>query len=212
MSLTNRVNPFGDIVAVATRGTLMGNRGRLHSDNRQIVRAWERKAWVTCALSFNGRHREVMAPNQYTELFFLDEATALAAGHRPCRRCRRAEFEGFKELWARSNRELAARAGDTIVDIDKVLHDERVDAARRKRTWKAEVGALPDGAMVVLPGDNRPFLKHQSALFAWTPGGYELTPLAVDSSQSVQVLTPLSAVNVIRAGYRPSTHPSLASG
>ncbi len=211
MSLTNRVNPFGDIVALPARGTLMGNRGCLHNESRRVVRPWQRKAWVTCALSFNGRRREVMAPNRYTELFFLDEATALAAGHRPCRTCRRAEFDRFKELWVQSNPELAARAGDAMVDIDKLLHEERVDAPRRKRTWTAEVGALPDGVMMVLPGSGRPLLKHGSALFVWSPGGYEATPLVIDSSQGVEVLTPPSVVNVIRAGYRPSIHPSLSS-
>jgi hypothetical protein len=209
MPLQNRVTPLGEIVAVADRGLFMGNRGCLHNEQRQSVRPWDRKAWVTCVLSFNGRRREIMAPKQYTELFFLDEATALAAGHRPCRSCRREEFDRFKELWIHANPELADRTDGSMAGIDKLLHAERVDSARRQRTWSTETGSLPTGVMIRLPGDDRPMLLHEGALFAWAPGGYEAAPLKIEPETRVEVLTPLTVVNVITAGYAPSLHHNL---
>src|ERR687885_1053495 len=101
--LRNRVTPYGEIVAVAGRGTLMGNRGRLHDAQRQIVRDWQVRRWIACRLQFRGRHREVMTPGRYTELFFLDEATALADGHRPCAECQRGRYRLFREIWAAAN-------------------------------------------------------------------------------------------------------------
>jgi hypothetical protein len=151
MPLQNRVNPWGEIVATPERGLFMGNRGCLHDGQRRVTKAWARTPWVTCALKFKDRHRTVMSPGQYTELFFLDEATALAAGHRPCATCRRADYDAFKALWLEANPELAARSEGKTTEIDKLLHAERVDAQRNKRTWSARLGDLPDGCMVVLP-------------------------------------------------------------
>src|SRR5262245_10377094 len=125
MPLQNRVTPTGEIIADPARGTLMGNRGGpLHRPDQTLgARRWVSKAWICCRLEFKGRRRQVMSPGKYTELFFLDEATALAAGHRPCFECRRAEAEQFARLWAKVHgAHDRARAGD----MDRVLHAERV--------------------------------------------------------------------------------------
>ena len=143
MPLQNRVNPWGEIVGTPERGLFMGNRGCLHDGERRVTKGWARTPWVTCLLQYKDRHREVMSPGQYTELFFLDEATALAAGHRPCATCRRADYEAFKTFWLEANPELAARSLGKITEIDKLLHAERVDARRNKR-----MGGFPDGSMM----------------------------------------------------------------
>lgn len=187
----------------------MGNRGCLHDQSRRVIRSWARKAWVTCLLEFRGRRRQIMAPGNYTELFFLDEATALAAGHRPCRACRRSQFDRFKQLWVRSNAALFPSDGYSIASIDQLLHAERVDSARRKTTWLADVDSLPTGVMVRLPGDGRPMLLRRDAFYAWSPGGYESTALSTKCYGRVEVLTPHSVVNSIRAGYEPQLHDSV---
>ena len=155
--LQNRVTPFGDLIATPARGTLMGNRGRLHDPGRRIVRriAGGYRAWVTCLLAFRGRRRAVMAPNRYTELFFLDEATALAAGHRPCGECRRADFRRFKAAWLAGNRDRGLGPDALIGAIDRELHRDRLDPDGRPRTYQAELGSLPDGVFVVGAGPRR---------------------------------------------------------
>ena len=132
MSLQNRVTPFGDMVAVADRGSLMGNRGRIHNKQRTLKpRHWDRKAWITCLLQFKGRHRQVMAPSTYTELFFLDEATAFAAGHRPCAECRRADATRFKNLWLEVNGALLQGKPGTMPNMDAIIHSERREFPQR---------------------------------------------------------------------------------
>jgi len=207
MPLQNRVTPWGEIVATPERGLFMGNRGCLHDGKRRVTKAWARTPWVTCLLTFKDRHREVMSPGQYTELFFLDEATALAAGHRPCATCRRADYDAFKALWLEANPELAARSEGRTTEIDKLLHAERVDAQRNKRTWSARLGDLPDGCMMVLPGTRDPWLVWDGAVHAWTLAGYaSRKPLAPDTA--VEVLTPPSVAKTLAHGYRPVVHPS----
>ena len=207
MPLQNRVTPWGEIVATAERGMFMGNRGCLHDEERRVKKGWARTPWVTCALEFKDRHRVVMSPRQYTELFFLDEATALAAGHRPCATCRRADYDTFKTLWMDANPDLATRSEGKITEIDKLLHAERVDAQRNKRTWSARLGDLPDGSMVVLPGTRDPWLVWGGAVQAWTPKGYpSRKSMLVDTG--VVVLTPPSVVKTLADGYRPAVHPS----
>ena len=149
MPLQNRVTPWGEIVSRPERGLFMGNRGCLHDGGRRVVKTWARLPWVTCLLQFKGRHRTLMAPNRYTELFFLDEATALAAGHRPCATCRRDDYNAFKTLWLSANADVASNTNGTIEEIDRRLHAERVDASGRKCTWSARLDELPDGSMVV---------------------------------------------------------------
>jgi hypothetical protein len=141
------VTPFGELIATPARGTLMGNRGRLHDPSRRIVRraASGYRAWVTCRLTFRGRHRTVMAPNRYTELFFLDEATALAAGHRPCGECRREDYRRFKASWLVANRDRGLGPDAVIGAIDRELHRDRLGLDGRSRTYPAQVGSLPMG-------------------------------------------------------------------
>jgi len=207
MPLQNRVTPWGEIVATPERGMLMGNRGCLHDGQRRVTKTWARTPWVTCLLQYKDRHREVMSPGQYTELFFLDEATALAAGHRPCATCRRAEYDAFKALWLEANPELAERSEGKTTEIDKLLHAERVDAQRNKRTWSARLGDLPDGSMAVLPGTRDPLLVWGGQVHTWTPGGYTAAR-SLDPDTEVAVLTPPSVVKTLAQGHRPVVHPS----
>jgi hypothetical protein len=205
MPLQNRVNPWGEIVVSPARGSLMGNRGCLHDGDRNVRKAWARKAWVTCLLEFKDRHRTVMSPDQYTELFFLDEATALAAGHRPCATCRRGAYDSFKTLWMDANPELAASSGGKMTEIDKLLHAERTDDQRNKRTWSTGFGELPDGTMVVLPGTREPGLVWGGAVRTWTPEGYT-SEKNLSAGTSVEVLTPPSVVKTLAQGFRPEVH------
>ena len=137
MPLQNRVSPRGDVIAVAARGALMGNRGRLHDATRQVVRRQvsSYRAWVTCLLAFKGRRRTVMAPGRYTELFFLDEATALAAGHRPCGECRRADYRRFKTAWLAGNPGRGLAGAVPIAAIDLELHGDRLTSEGLQRTF-----------------------------------------------------------------------------
>ncbi len=207
MPLQNRVLPTGDIVAAPMRGTLMGNRGCLHDDKRRILRPWASKAWIICLLQFKGRKQVLMRPGHYTQLFFLDEASALAAGHRPCAKCQPDAFRRFRAAWARGNG--AAQKMPRAAEMDAVLHDERVEPgwrAKGKRVYSAELGRLPDGAMVVGP-DGGPHLWLGCSLRRWTPGGYA-EPIAADPSTAVNVLTPRSTVSALGNGYVPVFHES----
>jgi hypothetical protein len=204
--LQNRVTPFGEIVAVAARGLMMGNRGILHDEHRQIVRPWQVRRWIACLTAFRGRRREVMRPHSYTELFFLDEATALAAGHRPCAECRHADYVRFQAAWAAWS---GAPAGAD--QMDGVLHADRLEgrgAHQRQRTYPADpegVAALPDGAFV--GRDGAAWLVWHGHLLAWSAAGYTARRPLPDAGP-VAVLTPRALVAVLRAGYRPLVHPS----
>ncbi len=201
MALQNRVTPEGDIVADPARGTLMGNRGgRLHRPDRTLGPArWRSRAWIACTLSFRDRHRTVMAPDSYTELFFLDEATACAAGHRPCAECRRADYTRFKTLWTRT-----LGPAPRAADIDRALHAARLDARRRKAILTADLDSLPDGAMI-RAGDG-PRLVRGDATWLWTHAGY--TAPDPRTPGPVQVLTPAPLLALMSAGYAPGVHPS----
>jgi hypothetical protein len=202
MPLTNRVDPFGVIFATPHKGAWMGNRGRLHDARKQVVRRWAGKTWITCALAFRDyRRRELMAADSYTELFFLDEATAYAAGHRPCAECRRADYNAFKAAFA------AARPADDIraaLQMDVILHAERTAAVRAR----APATALPDGAMIALGG--QAFLKLGDGLRPWTPGGYG--PARSLPGGEVEVLTPPAILAVLRAGLPVQIHGSAQAG
>ncbi len=143
MTKRNRVDPWGELRAVPAKGAWLGNRGILHDDQQQIVAPWRHKSWVTCRLNFAGIKREIFAPGSYSELFFLDEATALAAGHRPCAECRRQRYNEFKELWCMANLEGAQAAKVPIAKIDERLHAERAAVGGKKCD-------VPDG----VPGDS----------------------------------------------------------
>ena len=192
----NRVTPFGEIVAVPARGTLMGNRGVLLGDDGSHRRDWQVRRWIACRLEFKGRRRPIRQPRRWTELFFLDEATALAAGHRPCAECRREDFRRWQAAWPHP---------DTGADaMDRVLHADRLDG-RAKRTFEAALGDLPDGVLV--ERDGAPFLLLANSLRPWTPAGYG-PPERVRAADRVTVLTPRATVDAIARGYAVSVHPS----
>ena len=200
MPLQNRVTPTGEIVWAAARGGWMGNRGgRLHTASRELGRRrWTSKSWIICRLDFKGRRRQVMGDG-YTELFFLDEATALAAGHRPCFECRRAAANAFRAGWARGNRTEPPRAAA----MDTVLHGERCQVIGYEYRTEAALSTLPDGAFVALDGGS--WLKWRGALRAWSPGGYgECRPLP----ETALPITPPSTLAAMRGGYLPEVHES----
>jgi hypothetical protein len=203
MPRQNRVTPLGDIIATADRGTLMGNRGLLHDDRGNIKRAWQLRRWIICLLAFKGWKRPVMTPGRYTELFFLDEATGLAAGHRPCATCRRERYDAYREAWRHGDGGPLLPADE----IDRRLHAERVAEDGSKRVYTANLDGLPDGVFV--RRDAIPYLVWGGGLLGWTPGGYTAR-MPRPTNVEVQVLTPESTVRVIRAGYVPEAHPSAA--
>lgn len=205
MPLQNRVTPLGEILATPARGTLMGNRGILHGPGRTLgVARWKHRHWVTCLLAFKGRHRMVMAPHRYTELFFLDEAVALAAGHRPCAECRRADYLRFGTCWQAALGGPLPRA-DTM---DRALHAARVEPrTRRQVRWRAELSSLPDGTFVRMPDGGEALLVLGDALLPWSAEGYGAA-VARHAGAEVEVLTPRPTVAVLAAGYRAGVHSS----
>jgi hypothetical protein len=209
--LQNRVTPFGDLIRTTARGTLMGNRGRLHDSRRQIVRrvASGYRAWVTCRLRFRGRHRTVMTPGRYTELFFLDEVTALAAGHRPCGECRRADYRRFRAAWLLGNPDRGLGADVPVAAIDRELHRDRLGDDGRARVYPVGRGRLLDGVFVASPELAEAFLVWRGVLRPWSPEGYG-PPRSWAPGQALVVLTPRSTVAAIAAGYAPGVHPTLA--
>jgi hypothetical protein len=204
--LQNRVSPFGVLIATSARGTLMGNRGCLHDDQQRIRRAFVGRRWIICLLRFKGRRRAVMMPRRYTELFFLDEATALAAGHRPCVECQRGRYLLFREHWRAANPELVTGLPQSVDAIDAVLHGERLDARRARRTHTERAGRLPTGAMIADP-PGQAWLVHGRWRQSWTPEGYG-AGVALDPAAEVTVLTPPSIVRALAHGYPVEIHPS----
>jgi hypothetical protein len=203
MPLQNRVDPWGRIVRYEARGTFMGNRGgAIHNDQREIVRPYKSRRWITCVLEFKGRSRTVMSPGLYTELFFLDEAVALAAGHRPCAECRRARYNVFRESWKRWADPDGARLSSAD-EMDIVLHSARL------RPYEAAVETLPDGCFVEREAES--YLVWKDALHRWSPEGYASKEARRDGS-IVTVLTPLPTVNCLQQGYRPETSITARKG
>ena len=192
MPLQNRVQPTGEIIAHPARGQFMGNRGILHDDDQHVGKArWRHKAWVTCVLSFKARRRKLMAPRRYTELFFLDEAVAFAAGHRPCGECRRADYNRFR---------AAADISGPISAYDTLLHSHRAVPRRyEQRRHTADIAALPDGVFI-LSGTGIAHLLWQGALLPYTPSGYG-APIRRPPQGTVTVLTPAPLVDVLCVGY-----------
>jgi hypothetical protein len=203
MPLQNRVTPSGELIADPARGLFMGNRGgRIHDARRTLgARRWASKQWICCRLEFNDRQRSVWGEG-YTELFFLDEPTALAAGHRPCFECRRKHAEAFAAFWQRAQR-MGVRP--RAAAMDDVLHAERLDG-RNKRRHCRKIDGLPDGAFVVSNG--AAFAVRGDALLRWTTAGYDLRK-SRPRAATVDVLTPPSILAVLSAGYRPQWHPSV---
>lgn len=202
MPRQNRATPTGEIIATPERGMFMGNRGRLHNENGEIIRRWTYKNWIICKTEFNGRKRDLMAPNKYTELFFLDEATALAAGHKPCGECRRADFVRFRNAWAKA---FTLTDRPRSAAIDNQLHNERVVPIADRPL--AKIGELPSGTFVSLPESATAYVCNEGQLYPWSPDGYE-DPL-LSSSDTARLLTPPSTVEVLCAGYRPVFHSTL---
>jgi hypothetical protein len=206
MPRQNRVTPFSTIEAVAARGTLMGNRGILHDERGRLgIARWRHPHWVTCILEFKGRWRPVMQPHAYTELFFLDEATAFAAGHRPCGECRRSDYRRFLDAWAKATG--ADRLKLRAVAIDEIMHESRHQPGNRaQRAWRADLAGLPDGTFVRLKGDAHAWVVNGSSLLRWSHEGYDERKKRFRGE--VEVLTPKVTVAAFRAGYRPMLHSS----
>lgn len=193
------MTPFGDIIATPERGTLLGNRGILHDDHKQIVRTAQVRRWLTCVLEFKDIRRTIMKPHRYTELFFLDEVTALAAGHRPCCECRHLAYQTFQSCWR-----TAVSVQTSAEEMDRRLQADRRLRGGGKRTFRAPSEQLPAGTFIGQGGDA--WLVRGDHLLRWTPGGY--TERQVRPDGLVTVLTPRSTVAVLQAGYVPGVHAS----
>lgn len=202
MPLQNRVTPFGDIVAVSDRGMFTGNRGIIHDPATKTLlnRRWSNPAWITCVCDFRGRRRDVMARQSWTELFFLDEATSFAAGHRPCFYCRRDDANRFRGAWEQGNGVTKVKASE----IDRVLHAERLDG-RKKRLDPLDgaISSLPDGTIVAVESES--YLIAQGRASRWSFNGYRAIDIELADAR---LLTPPSTVRALRAGYRPVLHSS----
>jgi hypothetical protein len=229
MPRQNRVTPHGELIAVPDRGMFWGNRGALLDREGRVARYSRGQAWAICVLSFKGRRRQQWAPGRLTELYFLDEATGLAAGHRPCGECRYRDYQAFKAAWACGG--LGGGGGAPgggvpggglpggggsgggglpgVKEIDARLHADRLAGPGVRRTYQAPLSGLPSGTMVDIGGT--PWLVRDGQLLAWTPGGYEERPLDAPG-RPVTVITPRVTVAVLAAGYQPVLHPSAAAG
>ena len=197
------------IEAVSARGLVMGNRGCLHDEHRELrSQRWRTKSWIICRLSWKGERRQVMKPGSWTELFFLDEAVALAAGHRPCGYCRRDDYREFLSCWA-SGTGWNLRRSPRQPDIDVALHADRVDPQGGQRTHMTSLDDLPAGCFLRLPNESAPRLVSGGQLYAWSHAGYR-TPVRRPMGVEVVVLTPAATVAALRAGYAPIIHPSAA--
>jgi hypothetical protein len=209
MPRQNRVTPLGELIADPARGSVYGNRGCLHDDAGIVRRRYNGRRWITCRLAFRGWHRDaLMQPGRFTELFFLDEATAFAAGHRPCALCRREDYVRFVEIWRDVHPEQTGADA-----IDAQLHTERIDPdTRGQRLHDARIDQLPNGAFVLQEG--APYLVMDARLLRWTPSGY-VDPEARPTHARAVVITPPSSVEVLRTEWRPVVplfHPSVRAG
>ena len=201
--LQNRVTPFGDVIAISQRGLYIGNRGIIRDPVTKTLlgRRWTTKAWLVCVLDYKGRRRELMGGRSWTELFFLDEAVALAAGHRPCFFCRRTDAQAFRAAWGK------ARGGEAplATEIDAVLHEERLDRGRKRvHAISDPVAELPDGAVIVAAGEA--YTIAHACAFLWSEQGYQA---ARQIRRADGLLTPPSTLLAIRTGHRLVLHPDI---
>jgi hypothetical protein len=201
----NRVTPFSSIVSTSARGTLTGNRGCLHDDQQHIRRHFQGTRWIVCLLEFKGRKRNLMTPGHYTELFFLDEATALAAGHRPCAECQRERFTQFRDLWAGANPKLAGAPRPAATVLDLAIHQERTATINRGNRSYMSIEKMPDGVFVT-DDEHNAYLVLAGQLLRWSPAGYERATAALQ--YPARVLTPASIVRALAAGYPAGIHAS----
>ena len=209
MPRQNRVTPYGELVAVPDRGLFWGNRGQLLDREGRLARYSRGRAWVICVLSFKGRRRQQWQPGRLTELYLLDEATGLAAGHRPCGECRYREYQAFKQAWALADGTADGGALAGAPEIDAGMGASRLVRPGVRRTYQAPLAGLPSGTMVDIGGDA--WLVTDGRLLAWTPGGYAERPVTVPGVP-VTVITPRVTVAVLAAGYQPVLHPSAGPG
>lgn len=207
MPQQNRVTPFGNVIATPERGQWFGNRGCLHDARGRLRRDYATTRWIFCELRFKGRRRPLMTPGHYTGLYFLDEATALAAGHRPCAECMRARFNLFRAAWAAANPHLTTSPLPPATALDAALHAERRWPDGSRRTYTAPVATLPNGAMVRV--DEAAYLLLDGRLWCWSPGGYTLMQDALPAA--AEVLTPASVVRALAGGYEPQADRSVAA-
>jgi hypothetical protein len=200
----DRVAPDGSLHAVSARGLLWGNRGPLLDAHGDLARHSRGRGWVCCLLDFGGRHRDQWRPGRLTELYFLDEATALAAGHRPCGECRHDDHQRFRAVWS-----TLFPDDTTAAAVDRRLHAARLVAPGEHRTYEARVEDLPDGTFVEHDGDF--WLVRGDQVLAWSFEGYSSARPRAALPRTVRVRTPWPTVEVLRAGYRAGHHPSAAS-
>lgn len=184
----------------------MGNRGVLHNKDQQIVRPWKLKAWISCVLSFKGNTRKIFSEGRYSELFFLDEATAFSAGHRPCAECQRERSNQFKISWINAN---ASGQKLKLSDIDQQLHLERINSAHEKVTFQTTLAELPIGICFEW-NDQAVMIVADQLYQTWSFIGYQTT-IELDPTTMVKVLTPISIVNAFRHGFTPNFHPTAQS-
>lgn len=206
MPLQNRVDPWGKLVATSARGTLLGNRGILHNSQKQIIKPYQHQNWVTCKLKFKGRKRVLMSPRKYTELFFLDEATAFAAGHRPCCECRRERYLEFKNDWIRANLDQKQEAVKAS-DISRIMHKERIKK-KVKITFRAKLKELPEGTLFSNSGSA--YIVFETRACLWSFEGY-CAAAGMTLPEEVDVLTPRSIVNAFKLVFKPEIHESVLS-
>ncbi len=207
MTLQNRVTPFGEIVAHPARGLFMGNRGILHGADQRLDRVrWRHPHWVTCVLVHKDWHRKVMQPHAYTELFFLDEVTALAAGHRPCALCRRAAYNSFQEALAKALHSQVPLGADAL---DRMLHQARISPKPSRQTrFETMLDDLPDGAVIC--GSSEPdaaWVVKGRHLLRWKAEGYSHA-IQRPAGVLVEVLTPRPTILALQHGYAPLLHPT----
>jgi hypothetical protein len=202
MPLQNRVTPLGDIVAEPHRGLFTGNRGIIHDPATKTLlsKRWSNPAWLICVCEFRGRRRKVMGGRSWTELFFLDEATAFAAGHRPCFYCRRDDANRFRSCWEQGN----GVADILAPDIDAVLHRERFASGKKLHPLPARLERLPDGAMVHASGES--YLIAEGKPLRWSFAGYRKTEARIADAM---LITPPSTVRALASGFQPVLHPSV---
>ncbi|MFC5694566.1 hypothetical protein ACFPU0_03195 [Pseudomonas sp. GCM10022186] len=204
--LQNRVDPWGKLRSVRSKGTLMGNRGKLHNSQKAIVRAWRDEAWIACTLDVQkwGKRPQMMMPNSYTELFFLDEATAFAAGHRPCAQCRRGRYNDFQAAWASA---YSTSAKPSAAEMDTRLQAARLDDQGEKKTWSSKLRDLPDGTMFTTGSEA--FLVWAARQWRWSFDGYQAATQPVSGDEMVLVLTPEPIVRLLSFGMTVQVHDSV---
>ena len=204
MTLQNRVDPWGNLQRHPSKSaTLMGNRGILHDEDKKILKLWGHSNWVSCVTNYKNIKRAVFSANNYSELFFLDEVTAFAAGHRPCGGCQNQRYKQFKKAW------LSANHADQLLPIktlDKIIHSDRLNTDNKKKTFQAKISDLPIGTMFEYEGKAIAIFKGNHYL-VWSFDGYK-NMIQLSPDLLVKVLTPYSFVQAFHHGFIAEFHYS----